>query len=71
MSFTIILKALPLNALKAGIEVEAAINSTKRKPDLALYLYGRNGSTITPAIRNNKDVKNSNESVIDIRYKCY
>jgi hypothetical protein len=58
--------ALPVKALRAGIDVITAINITKTKLPFALIGCGRNGTKIIPVIGNNKAKKSNEESAIDI-----
>ena len=56
----------PVKALRAGIDVMAAINNTKTKLVFALIGCGRKGTKIIPVIGNNKGKKSNEESVMDI-----
>jgi len=56
----------PAKDLTAGMDVIAAIKSTKIKRPLALVECGRNGMETIPAIGNTRDKKSSKESDMDI-----
>ena len=58
--------AFPVNALIAGIDVMAAINSTKKKLALTRTECGSNGIEIIPVIGSSKVKKSNKESVIEI-----
>ena len=60
----------PVKALTAGIDVIAAIRSTKIKVAFALTEWGRSEIENIPAIGKNKDKKSNKELVIDIWDIC-
>lgn len=56
----------PANALRAGMDVIAAITSTKIKLALALIECGSNGIEMIPAIGNSKAKERKKKSGINI-----
>lgn len=57
----------PDNTFTAGIDVIAAVKRTKKKLAFALRTGGSNGREIIPASSIDRDKKNNNDSVINIR----
>jgi hypothetical protein len=58
---------IPDNAFTAGTDVRAAIKRTKKKLAFALRTAGSNGREMIPASGTDRDKKNNNDSVINIR----